>query len=403
MIVGNRLEINPSFAYKLSGALIKIFKRKNISFVVGYDTRIESKTLAHTLVEGLMKMGAKVFFVEKTTCGGISFAIKHYRATAGVLVTASEKLFVYNGFKIYNGNGFKISDEQMSAIKYSVEHDLFEFTNPCAELCYESEFNQEYAKYLLTFVENKKDFVLDVAHGSGVFVAERLKKHLDIIIENGDFNGFDINYQSGINSNNSTQGKWNIKIDGDGDKVVIISPDGKVLNGDAILTIFSLYYNEACTTNLLTNNSYFDILDKHNIKYELTGLGERRLVDTMLKKGHNLCGEKSGSMVFMNTKTSDAFITAIKFLNIVDDNVVCEVLNQTLVPCKELKFTLDYDKINCNTFNLLLNESERKLENNGKIIVRLNHLEGIVNIYIESKDLTLIEKITNDFNSFMCL
>ena len=403
LIVGNGLEITPSFAYKLSGALVKVFKRKNISFVIGYDTRQQSRALAHSLVEGLLKLGAKVFFVDKTTSGGISFAVKHYKATAGVLVTASEKLFIYNGFKIFNGNGFKISDEQMSAVKYSVLHDTYEYNNTCAEMFFETDFNEIYAKYLLSFVEKKNNFVIDVAHGSGAVVAQYLSRHIDITVENSAFNGFDINYDCGINNLNAKQGKWYIKIDGDGDKIVAISPNGKVLKGDAITTLFSLYYNEPCVTNLLTNNSYFDLLDKHNIKYELTGLGERRLVDTMLKKGYNLCGERNGSVIMFNTKTSDAFITAIKLANMFNDEVCDKVLSLHLIPHKDLKYSLNYEKIHNNQFEIMVAESERLLENCGKIIVRINHVEQIINVYIESLDLLKMEQVKNKFDKYLSI
>lgn len=400
MIVGTRLDINPAFAYKLSGALVKVFQRKNLSFVVGCDTRIESKTLAQALVDGLTKCGAEVFFVDQTTCGGISYGIKYFKATAGVLVTGSEKNFLYNGFKIFNGNGFKISDEQMTAVQFSFLHDTFSY-DVYSKTNYVDNFNEFYAKYLSGFVENRTNLLFDLAHGSGIAVCKYLQKYADICCFNDTSNGYDINYNCGINNFMYKSGSWNVKLDGDCDKIMIISPNGKILKGDLLLTAFALAENEPIVTNLLTNNSCFDLLDKHNVKYELAGTGERRLVDVMLKKGYNLCGEKSGNIIWLETKTSDAFVTALKFANIKDEKIVQSVIDLPQVPSKKIKLSLDYEKINSSKFQTILDEIERDLENNGKIIVRINHLEGEINVYIECKDNEILSKFVQKIQNYL--
>ena len=196
-------------------------------------------------------------------------------------------------------------------------------------------------------------------------------------------------------------GSWNVKLDGDCDKIMIISPNGKILKGDLLLTAFALAENESIVTNLLTNNSCFDLLDKHNIKYELAGTGERRLVDAMLKKGYNLCGEKSGNIIWLETKTSDAFVTALKFANIKDEKIVQSVIDLPQVPSKEIKLSLDYEKVNSSKFQTILDEIERDLENNGKIIVRINHLEGEINVYIECKDNEILSKFVQKIQNYL--
>lgn len=400
MIVGTKLDITPAFAYRLSGALVKVFQRKNISFVVGFDTRIESKALAQALVDGLTKCGAEVFFVGNTTCGGVSYGVKYFKATAGVLVTGSEKNFLYNGFKVFNGNGFKISDEQMSAVQFAFLHDKFFYSdfNKCN---YVDNYNEFYAKYLSTFADNKTNLLLDLAHGSGIAVCKYLQKYVDICCYNDTSNGYDINYNCGINNFLYKSGCWNIKFDGDCDKLVVISPDGKILKGDGLVTAFAICEHENIVTNLLTNNSYFDLLDTYNLKYDLVGTGERRLVDGMLKKGYNLCGEKSGNVVWLETKTSDAFVTALKFSCICHEKTVQTILNTALIPCKELKFTLDYEKVNSTKFQTLIDDTESELENLGKIIVRINHLENEVNIYIECRNNDILENISEKIIKYL--
>lgn len=400
MIVGTHLDINPAFAYRLAGALVKIFQRKNLSFVVGCDTRIESKTLAQAMVDGLTKCGAEVFFVGKTTCGGISYGTKYFRASAGVLVTGSDKFFIYNGFKIFNGNGFKISDEQMSAVQFSFLHDEFSY-DLFGRANYVDNYNQFYAKYLSSFVEKRTNLLLDLAHGSGIEVGKYLEKYTDICCYNDTSNGYDINYNCGINNFLYKSNTWNIKFDGDCDRLVVISPNGKVLKGDRLLSIFAVTENENIVTNLFTNNACFDFLDNKKIKYCLAENGERRLVDTMLKKGYNLCGEQSGNIIWLETKTSDAFVTALKFANLVDDDIVNEVLNLPYVPSNDLKFSLDYEKINSAKFQTIISETERELENCGKIIVRINHLENQVCIYIECTDKQYLQDISKRISEYL--
>lgn len=398
MIVGSNVDINPDFAYRLSGALAKVFQRRNISFVVGMGTTAESKALAQRLAGGLIKCGVKVFFVGITTCGGIVYAIKQYRATAGVLVTSCEHNEMFGGFKIYNGNGFKISDEQMSAIQFSFNHDNYEYIQD-ANISVIDDLNEKYAQYLLTHINKKITFAVDVTDSSGEYVCQHLKKHLDLQIYNSQTSGLErIEYSD--TDEYYVKGKWNLKLDNDCEKISIITPEGKVLKGDTIVAIFCLYYNLPLATNLLTNNTYFDMFEQNGIKYELTGLGERRLVDTMLKKGYEICGEKSGRIIFLDTKSSDAFITAFRLFNILQDEYVQKIINMPQVPSKTVKIAFDSNRFYSSKFDNLLEECEQKFNSCGKLIVRANHLENYLIIYLETKNEQLVADTLETLNDY---
>ena len=198
---------------------------------------------------------------------------------------------------------------------------------------------------------------------------------------------------------------FTVWIDGDCDKLKIINKNGKVIEGDFLLCFFAkVKKHKKVVSNLFTNNSYFNYLEKNKIEVELCGLGEKRIQEKMLETNSRFGADKFGSVVsFDNAETSDAFLILIEFLNMVEKypEIYEKICNLKLVPQTIKKVALNQTKLKSDQFLNVLNAYESLLENYGKIIVRQDKLRNQVSVFVECPNKDLCDKICNNLISLL--
>ena len=427
--------VNEKFATKLAQVLFSVFEDNTMTFVIGRDTRQYAYDIEKTLTQSLQSLGANVFLLGITSCSAVSFATRAYRATCGIMITGGLKPNGYIGFKIFNGNGFKITDEQISQVSYRFKN-LSQLTPKTKEgsVFFKPYFNDEYIRFLKQFTlftsKNSVKILADLSSGSAEEIYEELCSNFGIVpyLAYDGFNCEKINEHylkaqkqklvqkfEKINYDGKKEVvkdffDYKIVFSGDCDKLLFFDKTGKKIDNDLLFALFcvseSLDREEfVATTNLYTNQNVFEFLVKSNINFEIapSSISEKNLVQTMLEKKSVFGGDKFGNFIFLDIeKTSSAFLILIKFLNILTQNpkLVVKVLSLKLVKNEERDYTI------CDDFDFeLLGEKiliyENLLEHCGKILIRQDKLIRKIHFYIESDNELLKSKIFEDFENFL--
>lgn len=412
-----------------------MFEDDTMTFVIGRDTRQCAFDIEKTLTQSLKSLGANVFLLGVTACDAVSFATRAYKATCGIMITGGLKPNGYIGFKIFNGNGFKISDEQLTSISYRFKN----LSQICPKLkegsvFYKPYFNDEYIRFLKQFVlfdnKNSIKILADLSCGSAEEIYEELCLNFGIVphLAHKSFDCPQINrhYLQALKNTHvqkfekvNYEGRkevikdffdFKIIFSGDCDRLLIFDLSGKRIENDLLFAIFCLNENSeheqfSATTNLYTNQKVFEFLQNNAVNIEIapSSISEKQLVHTMLLNKSVFGGDKFGNFVFLDiAKTSSAFLTLIKFLNILTKNpkLIKDVLALQLTPSEEREYGI------CDTFNFhALGEQlliyENLLENSGKILIKQDKLLKKIYVYIESDDTSLRENVFENIEKFI--
>lgn len=412
MIVGKFGEdITPKFAKKLASCIFNVFESNNMSFVIGRDSLNRSKVLEQVLIKELSLLGCKVHSLGVTTSGAISFATNFYKATAGINITASARNRNFIGFKIFNGNGYAISDEQLSKLEFLYKNNYIKNYNiEPGEIIEETNFNDAYVNFLtnhLNFNYFPYNVAIDAGYGAGAYIAKDLASNVfkTFKLFGCDIDGENINEYQNIDYSCYD---FYIKLSGDCDRLEIYMPNGKKIEGDFLIAFFARVLQKknnifTLVSNLYTNNAYFKYFDNKKIKYYICGVGEKRIVEKMLKTNSEIGGEKYGAFLnFNDLQTSDAFLTLINFFNFLCDypQIFEEIYKIKINPQVIKKVALN-DNFKSDKFLNVLSAYEALLENEGKIIVRQDKLNEMVEIFVECPNEKFALKICNNLISLV--
>ena len=428
-------EIDSRFANKLAQVLLSVFEDHTMTFVIGRDTRESAFEIEKTLTRVLKTLGVNVFLLGVTSSPAVSFAVRAYQATAGIMITASSRTEEYIGFKIFNGNGFKISDEQLTAIEYKYKN-LCQINpkNKEGNLFYKPYFNDEYINFLKQFCHfhktNNFKILADLTCGSAEEIYEEFCYSVGIsdflASESFDCEKINKTYLSALSRKSpqkfiktnydgtTTQTKdffdYKIVFDGDCDKLLIFDKKGKQIDQDVLLAMFALAKKQqgeqfCLVTTLYTNNAILDFLKKKEIHYHILNdsISQKKLIHHMLATKSELGGDKFGNLIFLDKcKTSDSFLTLIEFLNCLSlyPSLVYEVLNIKLVEYQFNNYSIK-DNFDFESFQNLISACESSLENYGKILVKMDKILNQIQVYIECDNKDLKNEIIKTINHFM--
>jgi phosphoglucosamine mutase len=425
-------DINIQFTQKLAQVIFSIYKDNSLCFVIGKDTRVQNYELEKTLAKVLSSLGGNVFLLGTTSTGAVSFATKAYKATAGIMITGSSKPNEFVGFKIFNGNGYKISDEQIESIKYKFKNiSQLSAKKEQGRVFYKPYFNFEYINYLKNFSKinqnaNSIKILADLSCGSAEEIYEELCLALGIktFLAYGGHDCEKINHSylrgASLNKTNVfiTQdyfGKikshkdffdFKIVFDGDCDKLLLYTREGNRIPNEKLLMLFARYKQKQkkqvkIVLGPIVNTKALEFFDKYKIEYivETSSVKQKKLINKAIETNAQLCGDNFGNVIFMeNEKTSDAFLTLIEFLNIYtqDLDLVKEVLDFELNPkyVKKIKVAKNFD---IDEFKDVFSLCEFSLLEYGKIFAFHNKFLSEIEIHLETVD----KDIKNDIFDFL--
>ena len=406
------MKVGEAAAYVLGG-------KKEITVLVGRDTRISGQMLASALSAGLMSQGAKVIDLGVVPTPAVSYLVKKYGATMGAMISASHNPSEYNGIKLFNNEGFKLPD----ATENEIEKYLLGKAVPSSKKVgvYEVCDNgvEDYVNHIVETAENidkKLKIVVDCANGSASTTAPLLfsKLGLDATLINYEYDGYNINDKAGsthleglAKQVKKLKADVGIAYDGDADRCLMLDENGELVDGDQIMAIstLDLKNNDKLTNNTLvgtvmSNLGLVKFCEAHDIHFEATKVGDRYVLEKMLECNYIVGGEQSGHVIYKNyANTGDGELTSVQILNILTKEnkkmsllaAVMKRYPQVLINVKvreEAKGQYENDS----QVTKVIEEVNEQLNGEGRVLIRPSGTEALIRVMIEGLDQDDINK-----------
>ena len=394
--------------------------------LIGKDTRVSSDILEAALISGIMSVGADAVILGVVPTPAVAYLVKHENADAGVMISASHNTVEYNGIKLFAGTGFKLPDEVENEIEALIldtpeKMELKDGTD-VGRVSTLSDAADIYVEHLASCADirnRKMRIIADCANGSASATAlklfGRLGAHCTII--NAEPDGCNINENCGSTHIDVLQkrvkdGKYDfgVAFDGDADRCLAVDDKGNVVDGDRLIAIISdsmknsgILNKDTAVVTVMSNLGFHTYMKEHGIATVCTSVGDRYVLEEMLKSGYNIGGEQSGHIIFLDhATTGDGQLTAVKLISLLShSDRPLSSYNEEFTDYPQLlvnvKITDDrkglWDKNDAILSSI--KEAEEALGANGRILVRESGTEPLVRVMIEGKDAKLVHKYTN--------
>ncbi len=337
-------------ALKLGRAAAHVFKnvaphsrgREKHKIVIGKDTRLSGYMLENAISAGVLSMGVDVLFIGPLPTPGVAYATRSLRADAGIVITASHNPFDDNGIKFFRADGYKLDDKIESQIEHLVFSGEIENIRPTA-----SEIGKavriddalgryiEYAKasFPRRMTLDGMRIVVDCGNGAAYKATPCVLRELgaEVIVYGNQPDGTNINKECGsmhpeLMSTKVRERRADIGIahDGDADRVLLCDETGSMIDGDDIMVIAALDMIAAGTlarntvvSTVMSNAGTDAAITKAGGHVVRTAVGDRNVIDEMLREGYNFGGEQSGHLIFRDySSTGDGLVAALQILRI---------------------------------------------------------------------------------------
>ncbi len=404
-----------------AGTVLKERLGRKPRFVIGWDTRLSSTMLQSAMSAGLCSVGCDVQLLGVVPTPGVAYLVRKMGADAGIMLTASHNPFMDNGIKIISGTGFKLSDEEEEEIEAIIIDN--ERVPPKASpeevgrVTYAFDAVNDYIDYLVGLGEGSMKglkVALDCANGCASVTAPKIFSRLgaDIHVMAAEPNGVNVNLDCGsthmeklqefVRENGCDLG---FAFDGDADRCLAVDKDGVLVDGDILMAIFALdmkkqgkLKNNGLVVTVMSNLGLFHYAKEYGIDTPTTKVGDRYVLETIIKDGYNLGGEQSGHVIFFDDMTTgDGQLSAVKLLNvIVREQKPLHVLRTIMTKYPQvLKHVKAADALKASLWELddLFKEMNDKLGERGRVLVRPSGTEPLVRVMVEGADFDEINEI----------
>lgn len=433
-------ELTPELVYKVAkaGAYV-LSKHANHAptILIGMDTRISGTLIESAMTAGFLSYGANVKLLGVIPTPGVAYLTKKLKADASVVISASHNTYDFNGVKFFSNKGMKIPDELEEEIEEIMDSDKLSELTAVKDKIGVSEVRTDLLdEYLYFFRKNfeedfenvdKSNFVvaIDTANGATSLIAEKVFTALGIkhYILNNTPNGTNINEHCGsthldvikkyVVENHCNLG---IAYDGDGDRCLAVDENGNEIDGDKILAIMSKYMMEKETLNkntvvatVMSNLGLKKYSEENGVNLIRTKVGDRYVLEEMLKNGYNLGGEQSGHVIFLDyNPTGDGILTSLMLIKVMLEkqmkaSELCEIINiypQVLINAKvsnDKKYDYDKDAEIKEKIEVL----NKEFAGNGRVLIRPSGTEPLVRVMIEGEDKNYITKKAQELADFI--
>lgn len=401
--------INPETMIKLGfaiGSIIKSPSQKKPVILIGRDTRESGELLQSSLQDGLISAGAEVFLLGVLSTPAIAFLTQKLKAAVGIVISASHNPYEDNGVKIIGSDGFKLSDEWEIQIEKKIAECQINSEDVINHISAKiTDASAQYISHCLQLFQDlnlkNKKLILDCANGATFNCAPKIFSELgaDIISIHANPNGKNINEHCGATDIKSLQVRvisekadCGIAFDGDGDRLIMVDSCGEVVDGDEILGILATdetQKHKAIVGTLMSNLGLEKALESRGIQFERAAVGDRYVLEKLLKNNWRLGGEGSGHIVNLEyATTGDGVITALQVLRIMMQTK--KSLHQLKsVMTKRPQILLNVKVKDPNRFSDMpeitnaVREAEKKLNGTGRVLLRASGTESCVRVMVE--------------------
>ncbi len=423
----NSYPMTPELALKAGMAAGLHFNRgqHRHQVVIAKDTRLSGYMIEPALTAGFVSVGMDVVLVGPMPTPAVSMLVRSLRADLGVMISASHNPYQDNGIKLFGPDGFKLSDETEVEIESLINSpDLSDNGAPPDKLGRAKRLDDAPGRYIEfvknTFPKGKRldglKVVVDCANGAAYNIAPKVLWELgaEVIPVGVKPDGFNINRDCGSTSTNLLREQvvisgahLGLALDGDADRVVMCDEKGDLVDGDQILAIISGYWQHlgilrggAVVATQMSNlglEKYLESLDLNMIR---TKIGDRYVIEAMREGGYNLGGEQSGHIILSDFScTGDGIVAALQVLAVlIDSKKPFSEVGRVFTPMPQINASVRYQNaspLNKSTVKNAIEEGEKLLNGNGRVLVRNSGTETVVRIMAEGEDEAIVRNIVN--------
>lgn len=409
--------MSPDFVMRLGAAAGRVFAAEGRGKVlIGKDTRISGYMFESALEAGLAASGVDVRLLGPMPTPGVAYLTKTFRASAGVVISASHNPFHDNGVKFFDGNGGKLPDAVEAAIEAALEAPLQ--VVDVASLGKARRVSDAQGRYI-EFCKATLDaglslrglrVALDCAHGATYHVAPAVLTELgaEVVTMGVTPDGFNINDGCGSTAPARLQAlvrearaDVGIALDGDGDRVILVDDTGQVVNGDGILFVVATAaaarerLRGPVVGTVMSNLGLEQALAAAGIGFERAPVGDRHVLERLHQRGGVLGGEPSGHVICLDrTSTGDGIIAALQVLAVMMESG--RSLRQLVAPLRHFPQIIENvaasrEALGHRDVTAAVVAARSALGESGRVLLRLSGTEPVVRIMLEGADEPLIQ------------
>lgn len=402
------------------GRFIGDYYKKEKRILIGKDTRLSSDMFEAALAAGISASGCDAYLLGYCTTPSLAYITKNEKFAIGVMISASHNPYYDNGVKIFGNDGIKLNEEiELQIEKYIDDPTTISLKTDeeIGKIIDYREGLEHYCNYLIKIFDKKvanNKIILDLANGGSCFSAKKIFDGLNLKVEfiNDNPDGININKNCGSThleklKNKMSDNKYDIGFayDGDADRVLCLDSNGKLVDGDKIMFILAKHLKNKkqlnknlLVTTVMSNIGLFKSLEKEGIKSLVVDVGDKNVLDAMLKNDYSLGGEQSGHIINNNyTNFGDGVLTSLMILEVIKETgkTIEELASEVNIYPQVLKNYKVQDKKALMKDENILKEIENvqhKLGSDGRILVRPSGTEPLLRVMVEAKTLDLCEE-----------
>ena len=404
----------------LGAVLQKTLSQDPRKVVLGEDTRESSSWISRTLAAGLRSTGAEVVYAGVITTPGVAFLTRHRGFTAGVMVSASHNPYQDNGIKILSSSGTKLPESLELEIERALD-ELGSSPAPSPEVSIEPNprLAEDYVEYFLSLVPkglslSSYRLVVDCGHGASSRVVPEVMRQMGIQarVLHAEPDGRNINLGCGslypetmAHETSSSRADLGVSFDGDADRAIFATREGRIADGDHVLYAIAPFFEQrgwlkggAVVGTLMTNLGLEIALARYGIALKRTPVGDKYVLEEMLRSGINLGGEPSGHIIFSDLSLAgDGILTLLQVLRL---------LAETQQPLGELVRGLkQFPQIIRNVrvrekpplesipeISRAIDACRREFGEQGRVVVRYSGTEPLARVMVEAEDAEAVKR-----------
>lgn len=423
----NRHPMTSEVALKVGMAAGHVFRsgQHRHRVVIGKDTRLSGYMLEAALMSGFTSVGMDVFLLGPMPTPAVAMLTRSLRADLGVMISASHNRFEDNGIKLFDPDGYKLSDETEKRIEELIESDSASMLVPAERIGRATRVESAQERYIefakRTLPKNLRldglRIVIDCANGAGYKVAPEALWELgaEVIKIGVDPNGRNINHKCGstapealVDKVREVRADIGIALDGDADRVVIVDEKGQIVDGDQLMAVIAESWQRrgklaagGIVATVMSNLGLERYLRGIGLSMARTPVGDRYVVEHMRKHGYNVGGEQSGHIVLSDfITTGDGLVSALQVLAVAVSagRPVSEVCRR-FDPLPQLLKNVRYANgrpLDDAGVKKAIDAGKEKLGAKGRLVIRPSGTEPVIRVMAEGDDETLVNRVVGD-------
>ncbi len=406
--------------------LLKKAEDKRPTVMIGRDTRASGDMLEAALTAGFCSVGVNVLSVGVVPTPAIAYLVGKYGCEAGVMISASHNPCEYNGIKIFQSTGYKLPDATEDEIEAMIldSPDKMELKTggEVGRRTYCKTAVEDYIDHIVSACEvsfEGLNIAIDTANGSASVCAKEIFTRLGAKCHmlSDTPNGININLNCGSTHMNelsefvvANKLDLGIAFDGDADRMLAVDEHGEIIDGDKIIAVCATQMKQenklakdTAVVTVMSNMGFFKFCEDNDIKCAKTAVGDRYVLERMLKDGYNIGGEQSGHVIFLDyATTGDGELSAVKLLEtVVKSGASLAQLSKVMTVYPQVLINVpvtDEGKKKYNNDEYIISavqEAEMELHGDGRVLVRVSGTEPLVRVMLEGMDTAQITRLGN--------